>query len=46
MKFKDKSGNVFIPTSKFLESEMKNSKEYTEIKENRKEIQGEKQNNK
>ncbi len=32
MKFKDKNGNVFIPTSKFMEEEMKQSKFYTEIK--------------
>ncbi len=32
MKFKDKNGNVFIPTSKFMEEQMKQSKNYTEIK--------------
>ena len=31
MKFKDKNGNVFIPTSKF--TEMEKSKELTKIKE-------------
>lgn len=35
MKFKDKDGNVFIPTSKFTEEHMKKSKHYTEIKENK-----------
>lgn len=33
MKFKDKNGNIFIPTSKCIEEEMKNSKFYAEIKE-------------
>lgn len=33
MKFKDKSGNIFIPTSKCIEEEMKNSKFYREVKE-------------
>ncbi len=33
MKFKDKNGNIFIPTSKCLEEEMKHSKFYTEVKE-------------
>lgn len=33
MKFKDKNGNIFIPTSKCLEDEMKRSKFYTEVKE-------------
>lgn len=32
MKFKDKNGNIFIPTSKCLEDEMKRSKFYTEVK--------------
>lgn len=31
-KFKDKNGNVFIPTSKFLEDKMKHDSNYTEIK--------------
>lgn len=33
MKFKDKNGNVFIPTNSLTESQMKKSKNYTEIKE-------------
>jgi hypothetical protein len=33
MKFKDKNGNVFIPTSKFTEMQMEKSKELTKIKE-------------
>jgi len=32
MKFKDKNGNVFIPTSKFMEEQMKQSKFYAEVK--------------
>lgn len=32
MKFKDKDGNVFIPTSKFMEEQMKQSEFYTEVK--------------
>lgn len=36
MKFKDKNGNIFIPTSKFLEDKMKqDTKNYTEIKANK-----------
>lgn len=37
MKFKDKNGNIFIPTSKFLEEKMKKSNLYTEVKEEAKE---------
>jgi len=37
MKFKDKNGNIFTPTSKFLEEKMKKSKLYTEVKEDKKE---------
>ena len=37
MKFKDKNGNIFVPTSKFLEEKMKKSKLYTEVKEEVKE---------
>ena len=33
MKFKDKNGNIFVPTSKFTEEQMKKSKFYIEIKE-------------
>lgn len=33
MKFKDKNGNIFIPTNNLTESQMKKSKNYTEIKE-------------
>lgn len=36
MKFKDKDGNVFIPTSKFMEEQMKQSKFYTEVKKDAK----------
>ena len=32
MKFKDKDGNVFVPTSKCMEEQMKQSEFYTEIK--------------
>lgn len=32
MKFKDKNGNVFIPTSKFMEEQMRESEFYTEVK--------------
>lgn len=32
MKFKDKNGNIFIPTSKFLEDKMKKDSNYTEVK--------------
>lgn len=36
MKFKDKNGNIFIPTSKFLQDKMKqDTKNYTEIKANK-----------
>ena len=37
MKFKDKNGNIFAPTSKFTEEQMKKSKLYTEVKEDKKE---------
>ena len=37
MKFKDKNGNIFIPTSKFTEEQMKKSKRFQEIKEEVKE---------
>lgn len=33
MKFKDKNGNIFIPTNPRTEEEMKNSKFYEEVKE-------------
>lgn len=33
MKFKDKSGNIFVPTNPRTEEEMKNSKFYEEVKE-------------
>lgn len=36
MKFKDKDGNIFIPASKFMEEQMKQSKFYTEVKKNAK----------
>ncbi len=45
MKFKDKNGNIFIPTSKFTEEQMKKSNRYTEIKEEAKPKE-EKQKNK
>lgn len=32
MKFKDKNGTIFVPTSKFMEEEMKKSALYTEVK--------------
>ena len=33
MKFKDKNGNVFIPTSQFTEMQMEKSNKFTKIKE-------------
>lgn len=41
MKFKDKNGNVFVPTSKCMEEQMKQSEFYTEMKKEvkRKEVQ-------
>lgn len=32
MKFKDKNGTVFVPTSKFMQEKMKQSNCYTEVK--------------
>lgn len=32
MKFKDKNGNVFVPTSRCMEEQMRQSEFYTEIK--------------
>ncbi len=43
MKFRDKSGNIFVPTSKFMEEQMKQSKFYVEIK---KEVKLKEQENK
>lgn len=37
MKFKDKNGNIFIPTNPTIIELMKNSKDYKEIKETSKE---------
>lgn len=36
MKFKDKNGNIFIPTNPRTEEEMKNSKFYEEVKKDNK----------
>ncbi len=41
MKFKDKDGNVFIPTSSTMIEAMKTSKDYEELKETQKEEQKE-----
>lgn len=40
MKFKDKNGNIFIPSSKFMEEQMLQSGLYTEVKKETK-TQGE-----
>lgn len=36
MKFKDKNGNIFVPTNESTINEMKNSKFYEEVKETNK----------
>ena len=36
MKFKDKNGNIFIPTNPRTEEEMENAKFYEEVKEEQK----------
>ena len=35
MKFRDKNGNIFIPTSKFTEEQMRKSGKYQEIDTNK-----------
>lgn len=44
MKFKDKKGNIFIVTTPSTIEEMKNSKLYEEVKENKENKEKDKQN--